>query len=123
MRPSALILAAIAAGHLLSVIGAPCFAEPLSTPGNYEYDLLQIPHLGVSTRVAFHPDGSYADYSALGLSTSTENIANPVPAPATNTARRAPAVVVGKATPTTSFLYVIGGDDGATRYLQFASGH
>ncbi len=57
-------------------------------------------------------DGSYARYSALGVTNPAENLEPMKPRPPMLQARRAPAVVVGRATRSAQFLYAIGGDNG-----------
>ena len=60
-----------------------------------------------------NPDGSYGEYSALGVTNPAENIEPTVLVGDLITGRRAPVAVVGRATRAATFLYVIGGDDGA----------
>jgi large repetitive protein len=59
-------------------------------------------------------DGSFGDFSALGVTTPAGNITDFGAGTAMNTARRAPAVVAGRVTNAARFLYAIGGDDGTT---------
>jgi cysteine-rich repeat protein len=58
-------------------------------------------------------DGSYARFSALGVTNPAENLEPMTPRPSMLQARRAPAVIVGRATRSAQFLYAIGGDNGA----------
>jgi cysteine-rich repeat protein len=57
-------------------------------------------------------DGTYGEYSALGVTNPAENILPTELGPEMVVARRAPAVVSGRATDTAQFLYAFGGDDG-----------
>ncbi len=58
-------------------------------------------------------DGSYWEYSALGITTSSENLEPMVFVSSMATPRRAPAVVTARATTTAQFLYALGGDSGS----------
>lgn len=58
-------------------------------------------------------DGSYFDFSAIGISNPASNLNEFIAAPDLITARRAPAVTAGRATQSARFIYTIGGDDGA----------
>ncbi len=57
-------------------------------------------------------DGSYFDFSAIGISNPASNLNDFIAAPDLLTARRAPAVAAGRATQSARFVYAIGGDDG-----------
>ena len=57
-------------------------------------------------------DGSYFEYSAVGISNPSSNLNDFVEAPDLITARRAPAVSAQRATRSARFVYAIGGDDG-----------
>lgn len=58
-------------------------------------------------------DGSYYDYSAIGISNPSSNLNPFATGPEMTTARRAPAVTAGRATTAARFLYAIGGDSGS----------
>lgn len=60
---------------------------------------------------ATNPDGSYGEFSALGITNPAENISAPTAATDMLVARRSPATTNGRATRTARFLYAIGGDD------------
>jgi hypothetical protein len=62
---------------------------------------------------ATNPDGSYGEFSALGITNPAENLLAPTPNTSMGTARRAPAVTYGRATSAARFIYAIGGDNGA----------
>ncbi|MBI2390900.1 MAG: hypothetical protein HYV09_15015 [Deltaproteobacteria bacterium] len=57
-------------------------------------------------------DGSYFDYSALGVTNSSFNLSAPKPSTALNVARRALVGASGSATAAQRFVYAIGGDNG-----------
>ncbi|MGD8863268.1 MAG: hypothetical protein PVI30_24860 [Myxococcales bacterium] len=57
-------------------------------------------------------DGSYADYSAVGVTNPSRNLSNPSAGQDMNTARRAPAAGAVQATSAARFVYAIGGDGG-----------
>ncbi len=59
-------------------------------------------------------DGSYFDFSAVGISNPSANLNAFRSGPPMATARRAPAVVAGRATRAARFVYAIGGDNGTT---------
>ncbi len=58
-------------------------------------------------------DGSYYDYSALGITNPSLNLTAFVAGTDMTTARIAPAVASGRATNSARFVYAIGGSDGA----------
>ncbi|HRI65443.1 MAG TPA: IPT/TIG domain-containing protein [Polyangium sp.] len=58
-------------------------------------------------------DGSYFDYSAIGVTNASLNLSNPKPGPMMNTGRRALGAAAGNATAAARFIYAIGGDGGA----------
>jgi hypothetical protein len=58
-------------------------------------------------------DGSYFDYSAIGVSTPASNLSPFAQGTNMATARRAPAVAAGRATRAARFVYAVGGDDGS----------
>ncbi|NMB76500.1 MAG: hypothetical protein GYA21_15385 [Myxococcales bacterium] len=60
-------------------------------------------------------DGTYATFSALGVTNPSLNLDHFVAASPMNVARRAPCAAAGAALPGASFLYVFGGDNGTTR--------
>lgn len=57
-------------------------------------------------------DGSYFDYSALGVTNSSFNLSAPKASTALNVARRALVGASGSATTAQRFVYAIGGDNG-----------
>ncbi len=57
-------------------------------------------------------DGSYYDYSAIGVTNASLNLSNPKVGPVMNTGRRALVAAAGNATAAARFLYAIGGDGG-----------
>ena len=59
-------------------------------------------------------DGSYFDYSAIGVTNSSLNINDPIVGASMNVARRALVGLSGRATATARFVYAIGGDGGAS---------
>ncbi len=59
-----------------------------------------------------NPDGSYGEFSAVGVTNPAENIQPTALGPSLVEGRRAPAAAYGRATRTARFLYVFGGDDG-----------
>jgi hypothetical protein len=59
-----------------------------------------------------NPDGSYGDYSAIGVTTPSLNLNSPHAGPDLNVGRRALVAAAGNATPANRFVYAIGGDDG-----------
>jgi hypothetical protein len=63
---------------------------------------------------ATNPDGAYADYSAVGITGPSSNLAPFAAANDMTTARRAPAAFSGRATRSARFIYAAGGDDGDT---------
>lgn len=62
---------------------------------------------------ATNPDGSYDEFSALGVTNSSESLQPTTADPAMRVARRAPAVIAGSANESSAFLYAFGGDNGA----------
>jgi hypothetical protein len=62
-------------------------------------------------RVA-NPDGTYADYSAIGVTTPSLNLNSPKAGPNLNFGRRALSASAGNATPAARFVFALGGDDG-----------
>lgn len=60
-------------------------------------------------------DGTYADFSALGVTSPSENLASFTELPAgMNVARRALGLARGRASSSARFLYAVGGDNGST---------
>lgn len=59
-----------------------------------------------------NPDGAYSDYSAIGITTPSLNLADARKGTDMNVGRRALASAAGQATPAARFVYAIGGDDG-----------
>jgi cysteine-rich repeat protein len=74
----------------------------------------QIPTGSACVVRATNPDGSYGDFSALGVTTPAENIAATRAGPSLMVPRRAPAVTPGRTTGTSVFLYALGGDSGTS---------
>ncbi|MFH2005706.1 MAG: DUF4215 domain-containing protein [bacterium] len=62
---------------------------------------------------ATNPDGTYGEFSALGVTNPAENIAGFSVETGMKVARRAPAATQGRPTGAARFLYAIGGDSGA----------
>lgn len=58
-------------------------------------------------------DGSYFDYSAIGITGSSFNLSTPVAGPNMVEPRRALVAAAGNATASSRFVYAIGGDRGA----------
>ena len=58
-------------------------------------------------------DGSYARYSALGVTNPAENLPPMTLKTSMVVARRAPSIVVGPVTRSSPFLYAVGGDNGS----------
>jgi hypothetical protein len=75
-------------------------------------------------RVA-NPDGTYADYSAIGVTTPSLNLNSPKAGPNLNFGRRALSASAANATPAARFVFALGGDDGtaagARNDYEFAS--
>src|SRR5207244_13457009 len=59
-----------------------------------------------------NPDGSYGEYSAIGVTNSALNLSSPVKGTDMGVGRRAPAAASGNATTAARFVYAIGGDNG-----------
>lgn len=59
-------------------------------------------------------DGSFFDYSAVGVTNSSLNLTSPVAGSSLVTGRRALVVAAGNATPASRFVYAVGGDGGAS---------
>ena len=57
-------------------------------------------------------DGTYGEYSAIGVTNASLNLNAPQAGNDMNVGRRALAAASGNATPTDRFVYAIGGDDG-----------
>ena len=57
-------------------------------------------------------DGSYDEYSAIGVTTPSLNLNNPTAGTSMNVGRRAVSAASGKATPAARFVYALGGDSG-----------
>ncbi len=57
-------------------------------------------------------DGSFGEFSAIGVTGSSDNLEAPVLAETMNTARRALTASAVKATGAARFIYAVGGDDG-----------
>jgi hypothetical protein len=57
-------------------------------------------------------DGTFGEYSAIGVTGSSLNLNAPVKGPDLNVGRRALVAAAGNATATARFVYAIGGDDG-----------
>ncbi len=58
-------------------------------------------------------DGSFFDYSAVGVTNSSLNLTNPVAGSPLTRGRRALVAFAGNATPASRFVYAVGGDGGA----------
>jgi hypothetical protein len=61
-----------------------------------------------------NPDGTYSEYSAVGVTGSSLNLNAPHTGPSMNVGRRALSAASGNATPAARFLYALGGDTGAS---------
>jgi hypothetical protein len=59
-------------------------------------------------------DGSYANYSAIGVTNPSLNLSDPKPGTLMNVGRRALVSAAGNATSAARFVYAIGGDNGST---------
>jgi large repetitive protein len=59
-----------------------------------------------------NPDGSYGEFSAIGVTTPSLNLNDPAVGTDMNVGRRAVSSAAGKATPAARFVYALGGDDG-----------
>ena len=59
-----------------------------------------------------NPDGTYGEFSAIGVTNSSFNLNNPRPGPNMTVGRRALSAAAGKATSANRFVYAIGGDAG-----------
>lgn len=59
-----------------------------------------------------NPDGSYGEYSAIGVTNASLNLSTPTAGPPMNVGRRALAAAAGNATSAARFVYAIGGDSG-----------
>jgi hypothetical protein len=59
-----------------------------------------------------NPDGSYGEYSAIGVTNSSLNLSAPQKGTDMNVGRRALAAAAGNATTAARFVYAIGGDSG-----------
>jgi large repetitive protein len=61
-----------------------------------------------------NPDGTYGDFSAIGVTTPSLNLNSPKPGTMMNVGRRALSAASGNATPAARFVYALGGDDGTS---------
>jgi len=59
-----------------------------------------------------NPDGTYGDFSAIGVTTPSLNLNSPKAGTTMNVGRRALSAASGNATPAARFVYALGGDDG-----------
>lgn len=59
-----------------------------------------------------NPDGSYGEYSAIGVTNASKNLSAPHAGPDMNIGRRALSAASGNATAAARFVYAIGGDSG-----------
>jgi hypothetical protein len=59
-----------------------------------------------------NPDGTYGDFSAIGVTNSSRNRTPPSAGPDLIVGRRAPSAAAGNATAVNRFVYAIGGDSG-----------
>ncbi|MEP7122114.1 MAG: kelch repeat-containing protein [Byssovorax sp.] len=59
-------------------------------------------------------DGTYGDFSAIGVTTPSLNLNSPKTGTAMNVGRRALSAASGNATPAARFVYALGGDDGTS---------
>ncbi|HSB19664.1 MAG TPA: kelch repeat-containing protein [Anaeromyxobacteraceae bacterium] len=64
-------------------------------------------------RLTNNGDGSYFDYSAIGVTNPSLNLTTPVAGSPLTRGRRALVAAAGNATPASRFLYAVGGDGGA----------
>ncbi len=85
--------------------------QSCSVPATIDGSLLPIGAVCVLRLV--NGDGSYFDYSAIGVTNPSLNLANPVAGRALTKGRRALVAAAGNATPASRFLYAVGGDGGA----------
>ncbi len=61
-----------------------------------------------------NPDGTYGDFSAIGVTTPSLNLNSPKTGTTMNVGRRALSAASGNATPAARFVYALGGDDGTS---------
>ncbi len=73
----------------------------------------QVPAGSICVLRLTNADGSYFDYSAIGVTTPSLNLGDPKPGPMMNVGRRALVAAAGNATAAARFVYAIGGDGGA----------
>jgi hypothetical protein len=59
-----------------------------------------------------NPDGTYGEFSAIGVTTPSLNLNSPHVGTMMNVGRRALSAASGNATPAARFVYALGGDDG-----------
>ncbi|MFO0758316.1 MAG: hypothetical protein U0359_17620 [Byssovorax sp.] len=60
-----------------------------------------------------NPDGTYGEFSAIGVTTPSLNLNSPHVGTTMNVGRRALSAASGNATPAARFVYALGGDDGS----------
>ncbi|MDB4954783.1 MAG: hypothetical protein JWO36_2352, partial [Myxococcales bacterium] len=89
----------------LSCTGANC-TQPITINGS------TLPAGSVCVVRVTNPDGTYGEYSAIGVTNSSLNLNNPKAGPDMTVGRRALSAAAGQATSANRFVYAIGGDDG-----------
>ncbi len=83
-------------------------------PDGFEVDLPgdAAPAGSICLIIVTNADGSSTRHSALSIKTPAQNLNDWSPGPQLEEARRAPALIAGRATQTSRYLYAIGGDNG-----------
>lgn len=102
-----------------SVVAAPTVPAPTgvtATSFNVSVVTSTLPQGTVCVAKVTNDDGSYYEYSAIGLTNSSYNfnVWRAEPGSSMTVARRALAATSGRATRAARFLYAIGGDNGTT---------
>jgi hypothetical protein len=87
-------------------------------------DASSVPAGSVCVLTLTNSDGSYANYSAIGVTNPSLNLSNPKAGTLMNIGRRALVAPSGNATSAARFVYAVGGDNGGTtthQSVEFAS--
>lgn len=103
------------AGTLVPLAGTVASGTDTALVVNINFATQTVADNSVCIVKVTNDDGTYATYSALGVTNPSLNLDNFAAVSPMNVARRAPCAAAGAALPGASFLYVFGGDNGTTR--------
>ncbi|MBN2495857.1 MAG: IPT/TIG domain-containing protein [Deltaproteobacteria bacterium] len=94
------------------LVGSIVTGDESSLDVEFDFVVQTVLHGSICIVQVTNDDGTYARYSALGITNPSLNLSDFEATSAMTIGRRAPCAVAGEATPGARFVYAIGGDNG-----------